>query len=69
MTANLSGPSQSPDGWPELLDWTRRRIVSAGADRPALIFAQETFPEWLDLFDEHSGYQVIFIAEPRGRVR
>jgi len=39
-----------------MLEWTRTVLVDR---RPALIFAQETFPAWLELVDATPGYEVI----------
>ena len=49
VTVNLGGDKQSAQRRAGMRDWTER-ILADGERRPVVIFAQEVFTGWLDLF-------------------
>ncbi|MBF4766616.1 endonuclease/exonuclease/phosphatase family protein [Nocardioides agariphilus] len=66
VTINLGGPRQSAVAQEGMLAWTQE--IMAGQCPPLMIFAQETFPEWLRVV-RAAGYEVIEGVDRQWKVR
>lgn len=57
VTANLGGTFTSDSMKAGMLEWSSRAIA---VRRPMLIFAQEVFPNWIELVEESTDYGVMW---------